>query len=303
MAVTFKDYSRLNEGTATPDTALIFSQMHAEVARWLAVVNAQNPEQPLSVIAAPGDCASPCGWTIKARLGVTYPLDHATESLRGQPVELIHSVVFSGTNTLKVGRVAAHEWSSGADPHGVMTRATRVLWGWAYPNRMPLVLTVCASTDPGAEFLLVGVANSTHNYQTATVSAVVPLLIAKDQVSGLWLLANVQHHYSPYGVSGLHWNRRAGRLIELNGINQRGASTSGEVKLRALARIALRPATARPSAAATLPIQHLDSCLLPEAVRSARVQPLSWINAPDGSGWFAVAPDLLVRLREATQQL
>lgn len=291
MAATWKDYSTTTASALIPNWPVIYGQVHSELLDWLAAANAQNPTQRLELVAGPWDDADPCGWTIKARLEEIFPATWPTEALRGQPVELISTWVFSPQPRFFHSYGLAADWNPiGTDgtPHGSLAGLYWTTTGYGYINAAPILVFSASSLIPGAEFFLLACWEGLTQYRNIT-----PLLISKDQASNQWALFAAPPATSET-LKGITWNRRARQAVKVEGVISRGSSPGGTGRFRTLTRAMPSPSVASPADA----VLHLDRCLLPPELRTGSPGLGSWVRCPDGSGWMGAGGGLLVCLQD-----
>ena len=176
---TLIDISRLGTDTTWPSVAV---EVNGYLQNWIAAANAQVSQHQLRIATAPNPDATatdPCGWRIEATLSQLTP--------GGNPAVLILEVFLTGTSLRIMPGIGNSEPFVGADNEQ----------GWIYPSAtvgwasgdwsttpLPFNAQVGWSLAPGAEYFVF--AYSQHRF---TNRQAVPLLIARDQVSGHWILA------------------------------------------------------------------------------------------------------------------
>ena len=176
---TLIDISRVGTETAWPSVA---SEVNGYLAHWIAAANAQVSEHQLRIATPPNPNASstdPCGWRIEATLSQLTP--------GGNPAVLILEVFLTGTTFQIKPGIGNREPFVGADNQQ----------GWVFPaadvttsngawstTPLPFTAQVGWSLEPGGEYFVFAYSQSRFTNRQA-----VPLLIARDQVSGHWILA------------------------------------------------------------------------------------------------------------------
>lgn len=176
---TLIDISRLGTDTTWPAVA---TEVNGYLQNWLTAANAQVSQHQLRLATAPNPTATaadPCGWRLEATLAQLTP--------GGEPAVLLLEVFLTGTTLQIKPGIANREPFLGGDDQV----------SWVYPSGevgtssgtwsttpLPFNAQVGWSLTPGAEYFVF--AYSQHRFSNRQA---VPLLIARDQVSGHWILA------------------------------------------------------------------------------------------------------------------
>jgi hypothetical protein len=181
--------------------------------------------------------------------------------------------------------------------------------GWIYPafnvgassggwstTPLPLDAQVAWSLTPGQEYFLF--AYSQHRF---TNRMAMPLLIARDQVSGNWIFAASPPSSTSDALRAVSWNLASGQPAGSRSL-LRHPTAAGTV-LRRPAELVIATTDWSYHETANEPAQFWQPLVLPPdfAVMNLLSAAMSVMRLADGSEWFAVGGHgLLLRLRDAS---
>jgi hypothetical protein len=279
MSRTLLDISRLGTDTTWPSVA---TEVNGYLQNWIAAANAQVNQHQLRIVTPPNPEATasdPCGWRIEATLSQLTP--------GGNPAVLILEVFLTGTALVIRPGIGNSEPFLGGDTEQ----------GWIYPTRevgvtngvwsttpLPFNAQVAWSLAPGAEYFVF--AYSQHRY---TNRQAVPLLIARDQVSGHWILAATPPSTSSFdGLRASSWDKRSGQPSGSRGLLRDGLLTT--VRISRPAELALATSDWSVYSSANVPAYRLDPLILPPDFAAVNLSSAaqSYYKAADGSEWLAL---------------
>jgi hypothetical protein len=289
MSRTLIDISRLGTDTTWPSVA---TEVNGYLQNWLSAANAQVSQHQLRIATAPNPNATtsdPCGWRIEATLDQLTP--------GGVPAVLLLEVFLTGTTLQIRPGIGNSEPFVGADSQQ----------GWVYPaadvanstgawstTPLPFTAQVGWSLASGAEYFVF--AYSQHRF---TNRQAVPLLIARDQVSGNWILAASPPSTSD-GLRAVSWNRRSGQPSGSRTLLRELTSTT--VQIRRPAELVLATTDWSYYENANEPAQFWEPLLLPPDFASVNLSSaaMSYYKPADGNEWLAIgAHGLLLRTKAA----
>jgi hypothetical protein len=291
MSRTLIDISRVGTDTTWPSVAV---EVNGYLQNWIAAANAQVSEHQLRIVTAPNPNATatdPCGWRIEATLSQLTP--------GGNPAVLILQVLVTGTAVQILPGIGNSEPFLGGDTEQ----------GWIYPTRevgatngawsttpLPFNAQVAWSLQSGAEYFVF--AYSQHRY---TNRQAVPLLVARDQVSGHWILAATPPSTSSFdGLRAACWDKRSGQPSGSRGLLRDGLLTT--VRISRPAELALATSDWSVYSSANVAAYRFDPLILPPDFAAVNLSSAaqSYYKAADGSEWLALgAHGLLLRTKEA----
>jgi hypothetical protein len=288
MSRTLIDISRLGTDTTWPSVAV---EVNGYLQNWISAANAQVRQHQLRIATAPNPNATatdPCGWRIEATLAQRTPA--------GFPAVLLLEVFLTGITLQIRPGIGNSEPFVGADSQQ----------GWVYPSAdvgnssgawsttpLPLAAQVGWSLEPGAEYFVF--AYSQHRF---TNRQAVPLLIARDQVSGHWILAASPPSTSD-GLRAVSWNRRSGQPSGSRTLLRE--PTSNAVQIRRPAELVLATTDWSYYESANEPAQFWEPLILPPDFASVNLSSaaMSYYKPADGNEWLAIgAHGLLLRTKE-----
>jgi hypothetical protein len=291
MSRTLIDISRLGTDTTWPAVAV---EVNGYLQNWIAAANAQVSEHQLRIATAPNPNATatdPCGWRIEATLAQLTP--------GGELAVLLLEVFLTGTTLLIKPGIANREPFLGGDDQV----------SWVYPagdvgtssgtwstTPLPFNAQVGWSLAPGAEYFVF--AYSQHRF---TNRQAMPLLIARDQVSGHWILAASPPSTTSDALRAVSWNVRSGQPSGSRGLLRDGLLTV--VRISRPAELVIATTDWSYYEVANEPAQFWEPLLLPPdfAVVSLSSAAMSYFKAPDGSEWLAIGGHgLLLRTKDPT---
>ena len=289
MSRTLLDISRLGTQAAWPSIA---NEVNGYLSSWIAAANAQVSAHQLRIASAPNPNATatdPCGWRVEATLSQLTP--------GGNPAVLILEVSITGTSFLIRPGIGNTEPFVGSDSQ----------MGWIFPSAetgsstgawsitpLPFTAQLGWSLAPGAEYFLF--AYSQHRF---TNRQAVPLLIARDQVSGHWILA-ASPPSTTDGLRAVCWNRRSGQPSGSRTL-LREPNTS-PVQIRRPAELVLATTDWSYYESANEPTQFWEPLILPPDFASLNLSSaaMSYYKPADGNEWLAIgAHGLLLRTKDA----
>jgi hypothetical protein len=289
MSRTLIDISRVGTDTTWPSVAV---EVTGYLQNWLTAVNAQVSQHQLRIATAPNPTATaadPCGWRIEATLAQRTP--------GGVPAVLLLEVFLTGTTLQIRPGIGNSEPFVGADSQQ----------GWVYPaadvgtssgawstTPLPFNAQVGWSLAPGTEYFVF-----TYSQHRFTNRQAVPLLIARDQVSGHWILAASPPSTSD-GLRAVSWNRRSGQPSGSRTLLRELTSTT--VQIRRPSELVLGTTDWSYYESANEPAQSWEPLLLPPDFAALNLSgaAMSVFRPPDGSEWLAIGGHgLLLRTKDA----
>jgi hypothetical protein len=289
MSRTLLDISRVGSAVTWPSVA---TEVNGYLQNWIAAANVQVNQHQLRIVTAPNPAANasdPCGWRIEATLAQLTP--------GGEPAVLILEVFITGTSLRIMPGIGNSEPFLGADTEQ----------GWIYPagnvasstgdwslTPLPFNAQVGWSLAPGAEYFVF--AYSQHRF---TNRMAMPLLIARDQVSGHWILAASPPSTTFDALRAVSWNARSGQPSGSRYLLRE--SFTAPVMIRRPAELVLATTDWSYYEVANEPAQFWDPLILPPDFAALNVgsAALSYYKLPDGSEWLGIGSHgLLLRTRE-----
>ncbi|MEA5417375.1 hypothetical protein, partial [Synechococcus sp. BA-132 BA5] len=268
-------------------------EVNGYLQNWLTAANAQVSQHQLRIATAPNPnatAADPCGWRIEATLSQLTP--------GGDPAVLLLEVFLTGTTLQIKPGIGNTEPYVGADTEQ----------GWVFPagdvgtssgtwstTPLPFNAQVGWSLAPGAEYFLF--AYSQHRY---TNRQAVPLLIARDQVSGHWMLAASPPSTTFDALRAVSWNARSGQPAGSRYLLRE--SFTAPVMIRQPAELVIATTDWSYYERANEPAQFWEPLLLPPdfAALNLSSAAMSYFKPPDGSEWLAIGGHgLLLRTKDA----
>jgi hypothetical protein len=290
MSRTLLDISRLGTDTTWPAVA---TEVNGYLQNWLAAANAQVIQHQLRIATPPNPDATatdPCGWRIEATLSQLTP--------GGAPAVLVLEFTITGTAVQILPGITNREAFVGADNQN----------GWVFPaadvsssnglwstTPLPFIAQVGWSLTPGAEYFVF--AYCQHRF---TNRQAVPLLIARDQVSGNWILAASPPSTTSDALRAVSWNRRSGQPAGSRTLLRDPLATP--IRIRQPAELVLATTDWSYYESTNVPAQFWEPLLLPPdfAVVSSNSAAISYFKTPDGSEWLAIGGHgLLLRTKDA----
>ena len=290
MSRTLIDISRLGTETTWPSVAV---EVNGYLQNWLTAANAQVNQHQLRLATAPNPTATatdPCGWRLEATLAQLTP--------GGAPAVLLLEVFLTGTTLQIKPGIANREPFLGGDDQQ----------GWVYPSGevgsssgswsttpLPFNAQVGWSLAPGAEYFVF--AYSQHRF---TNRQAVPLLIARDQVSGHWILAASPPSTTTDALRAVSWNARSGQPSGSRTLLRENSSTP--IQIRQPAELVLATTDWSYYESANVPAQFWEPLILPPDFAAVTLSSgaMSYFKPPDGSEWLAIGGHgLLLRTKDA----
>jgi hypothetical protein len=288
MAATIQDLSRRgDQGQTIPS---LCAEVDGLLAAWIATANAQNPTRLLTVLRDSAAAAPRfCGWTLRAQLAA---LDGAS------PAQLMSQWVIdlsSGLVTMQAALAAGYTAGEALGGHGslsggVGTTSSQI----TLINPLPLGAVVASSLVAGQEFFAFCLSQHTFSNRQA-----VPLLIAKDVISGEW-------HLSATDMAGViatvAWRLNTSQAFLSSGFRLDWPASGPPYLLS-------RPAQWRPNTPTVVyvtplpPVQWWDPVVLPQdlALYNRTGTSFGYFKAADGSEWLQLGPSrLAVRVKDPT---
>ena len=290
MGRTLIDISRLGTDTTWPSVAV---EVNGYLQSWMAAANGQVSQHQLRIAIAPSTAATdadPCGWQIEATLDQRTP--------GGQPAVLILQILITGINVrIRPGIVNSEPFLGGDTEQGWIypTREVGDSTGFWSTTPLPFNAQLAWSLEPGAEYFVF--AYSQHRF---TNRQAVPLLIARDQISGHWILAATPPSTaSADGLRAVCWDKRSGQPCGSRGLIRDPLLTS--VRISRPAELALATSDWSSFSSANVPAYRLDPLILPPDFASLNISSAaqSYYKPADGSEWLALGGHgLLLRTKE-----
>ena len=287
---TLIDISRLGSATTWPSVA---TEVNGYLQSWISAANAQVSQHQLRIATAPNPNASatdPCGWRIEATLAQLTP--------GGEPAVLLLEVFLSGTSfEIRPGIGNSEPFLGAESPQGWVYPASGAGFSSGSWSTTPLPFSAQLgwSLTAGAEYFVF--AYSQHRY---TNRQAMPLLIARDQVSGHWILAASPPTTTTDALRAVSWNVRSGQPAGSQTLLR--DSFQSAVMIRRPAELVLATTDWSYHESADEPAQFWEPLLLPPdfAVVNLSSAAMSYFKPPDGSEWLAIGGHgLLLRTREA----
>ena len=278
MSRTLIDISRQGTAVTWPSVAV---EVQGFLANWITAANAQVSQHQLRIATAPNPTATatdPCGWRLEATLAQLTP--------GGAPAVLLLEVFLTGTTLQIRPGIGNSEPFLGADSQQ----------GWVYPaadvgtssgswstTPLPFTAQVGWSLTPGAEYFVF--AYSQHRF---TNRQAVPLLIARDQVSGHWILAASPPSTTTDALRAVSWNARSGQPSGSRTLLRENSSTP--IQIRQPAELVLATTDWSYYESANEPAQFWEPLLLPTDFAALNLSSgaMSYFKPPDGSEWLAI---------------
>jgi len=278
MSRTLIDISRLGSETTLPSVAV---EVNGYLQNWLTAANAQVSQHQLRIATAPNPNATatdPCGWRIEATLAQLTP--------GGVPAVLLLEVFLTGTTLQIRPGIGNSEPYVGADSQQ----------GWVYPagdvglssgswstTPLPFTAQVGWSLTPEGEYFVF--AYSQHRF---TNRQAMPLLIARDQVSGHWILAASPPSTTFDALRAVSWNVRSGQPSGSRTLLRENSSTP--IQIRRPAELVLVTTDWSYYESANVPAQFWEPLLLPTDFAALNLSSgaMSYFKPPDGSEWLAI---------------
>ncbi|MFN9661762.1 MAG: hypothetical protein ACK6BC_15585 [Cyanobacteriota bacterium] len=290
MSRTLIDISRQGTDTTWPSVAV---EVTGYLQNWLIAANAQVNQHQLRLATAPNPTATatdPCGWRLEATLAQLTP--------GGEPAVLLLEVFLTGTTLQIKPGIANREPFLGGDDQV----------SWVYPSGevgtssgtwsttpLPFNAQVGWSLTPGAEYFVF--AYSQHRFSNRQA---VPLLIARDQVSGHWILAASPPTTTTDALRAVSWNVRSGQPAGSRTLLRESFTTA--VMIRRPAELVIATTDWSYYETANVPAQVWVPLILPPdfAVVNFSSAAMSNFKPHDGSEWLAIGGHgLLLRTKDA----
>jgi hypothetical protein len=291
MSRTLIDISRLGTDTTWPSVAV---EVNGYLQNWITAANAQVSQHQLRIVTPPNPNATasdPCGWRIEATLSQLTP--------GGNPAVLILEVFLTGTAlVIRPGIGNTEPFLGGDTQQGWVLPAGDVgtssgIWS---TTPLPFTAQVGWSLAPGAEYFVF--AYSQHRF---TNRQAVPLLIARDQVSGHWILAASPPSTTFDALRAVSWNVRSGQPSGSRGLLRDGLLTV--VRISRPAELVIATTDWSYYEGANEPAQFWEPLILPPDFAALNLSSgaMSYFKPPDGSEWLAIGGHgLLLRTKDPT---
>ena len=278
MSRTLIDISRLGAETTWP---LVAVEVNGYLQNWLSAANAQVSQHQLRIAIAPNPTATaadPCGWRLESTLAQLTP--------GGAPAVLLLEVFLTGTTLQIRPGIGNSEPFVCADSQQ----------GWVYPaadvgtssgswstTPLPFTAQVGWSLTAGQEYFVF--AYSQHRF---TNRQAVPLLIARDQVSGHWILVASPPSTTTDALRAVSWNARSGQPSGSRTLLRENSSTP--IQIRQPAELVLATTDWSYYESANEPAQFWEPLLLPTDFAALNLSSgaMSYFKPPDGSEWLAI---------------
>jgi hypothetical protein len=291
MSRTLIDISRLGTDTTWPSVAV---EVNGYLQNWITAANAQVSQHQLRIVTPPNPNATasdPCGWRIEATLSQLTP--------GGNPAVLILEVFLTGTAfVIRPGIGNTEPFLGGDTQQGWVLPAGDVGTSSGIWSTTPLPFTALVgwSLTPGSEYFVF--AYSQHRY---TNRQAMPLLIARDQVSGNWILAASPPSTTSDALRAVSWNVLSGQPSGSRGLLRDGLLTV--VRISRPAELVIATTDWSYYEVANEPAQFWEPLILPPdfAALNLSSAAMSYFKAPDGSEWLAIGGHgLLLRTKDPT---
>jgi hypothetical protein len=291
MSRTLIDISRVGTEVSWPSVA---TEVNGYLQNWIAAANAQVSQHQLRIVTPPNPNATasdPCGWRIEATLAQLTP--------GGNPAVLILEVFLTGTAfVIRPGIGNTEPFLGGDTQQGWVLPAGDVgtssgIWS---TTPLPFTAQVGWSLTPGSEYFVF--AYSQHRY---TNRQAMPLLIARDQVSGNWILAASPPSTTSDALRAVSWNVLSGQPSGSRGLLRDGLLTV--VRISRPAELVIATTDWSYYEVANEPAQFWEPLILPPdfAALNLSSAAMSYFKAPDGSEWLAIGGHgLLLRTKDPT---
>ena len=291
MSRTLIDISRLGTDNTWPSVAV---EVNGYLQNWITAANAQVSQHQLRIVTPPNPNATasdPCGWRIEATLSQLTP--------GGNPAVLILEVFLTGTAfVIRPGIGNTEPFLGGDTQQGWVLPAGDVgtssgIWS---TTPLPFTAQVGRSLTPGSEYFVF--AYSQHRY---TNRQAMPLLIARDQVSGNWILAASPPSTTSDALRAVSWNVLSGQPSGSRGLLRDGLLTV--VRISRPAELVIATTDWRYYEVANEPAQFWEPLILPPDFAALNLSSgaMSYFKAPDGSEWLAIGGHgLLLRTKDPT---
>jgi hypothetical protein len=286
MAVAVLDLSR--RGDRGEPLAELAAELDWRLASWIAAANAQNPDQLLTLATNSQQADGWLGWTLRARLNAQH---------NGLPVELMGQWVIelaTGSVRCHLALAAGHDPAAGLGAHGLLSGGRGTSSSLVSLNEpFPLSAVAASSLEPGQEFFVFCFGQHTFSNRHG-----LPLLIAKDVLSGQWHLALADTNGV---IAAAAWDAATAQLLLADGLRSDFPGLSHTILSRPAQWSPLTPGILWQD---PLPlVQWLQPVVLPDAlgVYGRRFAHLGYARAVDGSGWLGLGPTpLAVRMDDPT---
>jgi hypothetical protein len=269
-------------------------EVNGYLQNWITAANAQVSQHQLRIVTPPNPDATasdPCGWRIEATLSQLTP--------GGDPAVLILEVFLTGTALVIRPGIGNTEPYVGADtqqgwvlPAGDVGTSSGI---WS-TTPLPFNAQVGWSLTPGGEYFVF--AYSQHRF---TNRQAVPLLIARDQVSGHWILAASPPTTTFDALRAVSWNVRSGQPSGSRTLLRENSSTP--IQIRRPAELVLATTDWSYYESANEPAQFWEPLILPPDFAALNLSSgaMSYFKPPDGSEWLAIGGHgLLLRTKAPT---
>jgi hypothetical protein len=291
MSRTLIDISRLGTDTTWPSVAV---EVNGYLQNWITAANAQVSQHQLRIVTPPNPNATasdPCGWRIEATLSQLTP--------GGNPAVLILEVFLTGTAfVIRPGIGNTEPFLGGDTQQGWVLPAGDVgtssgIWS---TTPLPFTAQVGWSLTPGSEYFVF--AYSQHRY---TNRQAMPLLIARDQVSGHWILAASPPTTTFDALRAVSWNVRSGQPSGSRTLLRE--SFTSAVMIRRPAELVIATTDWSYYESANEPAQFWEPLILPPDFAALNLSSgaMSYFKPPDGSEWLAIGGHgLLLRTKDPT---
>jgi hypothetical protein len=290
MTRTLIDISRVGTAVTWPSVA---TEVNGYLQSWIQAANAQVSQHQLRIATAPNPnatAADPCGWRIEATLSQRTP--------GNQPAVLLLEVFLTGTTLQVLPGIGNSEPFLGADSQ----------MGWVFPagevgsssgnwstTPLPLNAQVGWSLTAGQEYFVFAYTQSRFTNRQA-----VPLLIARDQVSGHWILAASPPTSTTDALRAVSWNRHSGQPAGSRTLLREPLGTA--LCIRRPAELVIATTDWSYHESANEPAQFWEPLILPPdfAALNLSSAAMSYFKPADGNEWLAIgAHGLLLRTKDA----
>jgi len=293
---TLIDISRVLAEATWPSIA---TEVNGYLQNWIAAANAQVSQHQLRATTPnPNATASDrCGWRLEATLSQLTPA--------GNPAAVLLEVFITGTTFDILPGIGNNEPNLGSPGWGLdgrwvlpshETLGSQGVWS-AVP--LPFTAQVGWSLESGQEYFVFAYTQYAYTNRQA-----VPLLIARDQVSGHWILAATPPSTSSSIYAGLRavsWNARSGHPVGSRSLLR--DFTSEAVTIRQPAELVIATHDwGHLSTNPQVPALFWEPLLLPPDFAAVNYSSLAmhYYKPADGSEWLGIGGHgLLLRTRDA----
>jgi hypothetical protein len=287
---TLIDISRVGTEVTWPSVA---TEVNGSLQNWIAAANAQVNQHQLRIATPPNPDATttaPCDWSIEATLAQLTP--------GGNPEVLLLKVFLTGTSLRTMPGIANSEPFLGGDTQqGWIDPSAAVGFssGDLSTTSLPFNAQVGWSLQSGQEYFVFAYCQHRDTNRQA-----VPLVIARDQVSGNWILAASPSTSTSDALRAVSWNARSGQPAGSRSLLR--DTFTVPVMIRRPAELVIATTDWSYYESANEPAQFWEPLPLPPDFAAVNISSaaLNYYKVSDGSEWLGIGShDLLLRTKEA----